>query len=132
MKTVAKDLNVAIINNKLAIYEAAQANAMQTDLERVEDGNIVMFLPKNNKKIINHKNKTGKNNTEASTLRTITINKETLMEMCLLFKEFTEETRDLEHDEKFILATNLRFIKGGKTWFFEALPDHHSKWKSDW
>ena len=79
LKTVAKDLNVAIINNKLAIYEAAQANAMQIDLERVEDGNIVMFLPKNNKKIINHKNKTGKNNTEASTLRTITINKETLM-----------------------------------------------------
>ena len=132
LKTVAKDLNVAIINNKLAIYEAAQANAMQIDLERVEDGNIVMFLPKNNKKIINHKNKTGKNNTEASTLRTITINKETLMEMCLLFKEFTEETRDLEHDEKFILATNLRFIKGGKTWFFKALPEHHSKWKSDW
>lgn len=132
LKTVAKNLNVAIINNKLAIYEAAQANAMQIDLERVEDGNIVMFLPKNNKKIINYKNKTGKNNTEASTLRTITINKETLMEMCLLFKEFTEETRDLEHDEKFILATNLRFIKGGKTWFFEALPEHHSKWKSHW
>ena len=132
LKTVAKDLNVAIINNELAIYEAVQANAMQTDLERVEDGNIVMFLPKNNKKIINHKNKTGKNNTEASTLRTITINKETLMEMCLLFKEFTEETRGLEHDEKFILATNLRFIKGGKTWFFEALPEHHSKWKSHW
>ena len=132
LKTVAKDLNVAIIDNKLAIYEAAQANAMQTDLEKVEDGNIVMFLPENNKKIINHKNKTGKNNTEASTLRTITINKETLMEMCLLFKEFTEETRDLEHDEKFILATNLRFIKGGKTWFFEALSEHHSKWKSHW
>lgn len=132
LKTVAKELNVAIINNELAIYEAAQANAMQTDLEKVEDGNIVMFLPENNKKIINHKNKTGKNNTEASTLRTITINKETLMEMCLLFKEFTEETRDLEHDEKFILATNLRFIKGGKTWFFEALPEHHSKWKSHW
>lgn len=132
LKTVAKDLNVAIINNELAIYEAVQANAMQTDLERVEDGNIVMFLSKNNKKIINHKNKTRKNNTEASTLRTITINKETLMEMCLLFKEFTEETRDLEHDEKFILATNLRFIKGGKTWFFEALPEHHSKWKSHW
>ena len=132
LKTVAKDLNVAIINNELAIYKAAQANVMQTDLERVEDGSIVMFLPKNNKKIINHKNKTGKNNTEASTLRTITINKETLMEMCLLFKEFTEETRELEHDEKFILATNLRFIKGGKTWFFEALPEHHSKWKSHW
>ena len=132
LKTVAKNLNVAIINNKLAIYEAAQANAMQIDLERVEDGNIVMFLPKNNKKIINHKSKTGKNNTKASTLRIITINKETLMEMCLLFKEFTEETRDLEHDEKFILATNLRFIKGGKTWFFEALPDHHSRWKNAW
>ena len=132
LKTVAKDLNVAIINNELAIYKAAQANVMQTDLERVEDGSIVMFLPKNNKKIINHKNKTGKNNTEASTLRTITINKESLLVMCLLFKEFTEETRELEHDEKFILATNLRFIKGGKTWFFEALPEHHSKWKSHW
>ena len=132
LKTVAKDLNVAIIDNELAIYEVAQANVIQTELERVEDGNIVMFLPEDNKKIINHKSKAGKNNTKSSTLRTITINKETLMEMCFLFKEFTEKARKLEHDEKFILATNLRFIKGGKTWFFEALPEHEIKWKNAW
>ncbi len=54
------------------------------------------------------------------------------MEMCPLFKEFTEKARDLTHDEKFILATNLRFIKGGKNWFFEALPDDYSKWRRDW
>lgn len=135
LKTVAKDLNVAIINNELAIYEAAQANAMQTDLERVEDGNIVMFLPESNKKAVNHKIKSGKSNVEALELKQISgVAKEKLMEICPLFKEFAEKKRKLTHDEKFILATNLRFIKGGKNWFFEALLeiDDHSKWKRDW
>lgn len=60
LKTVAKDLNVAIINNELAIYESSQAEVIQTELERVKDGNIVMFLPESNKKAVNHKIKSEK------------------------------------------------------------------------
>lgn len=133
LKKVAKDLKVAIINNELAIYEVSQADIIQTNLERIKDGNVVMFLPENNKEIVNLKIKSGKNNAEIPELKQITdITKDGLKELCPLFKEFDDRTRDLSHGEKFILATNLRFIKGGKTWFFEALPDSYSKWKKAW
>ena len=34
--------------------------------------------------------------------------------------------------ERYVLATNLRYIKGGKSWFFEHLQKNKKKWEYDW
>ena len=53
-----------------------------------------------------------------------------IMECCPLAKEFYE--KGVDHDKKFMLATNLRYIKGGRNLFFKGIHDHVEKWEVDW
>lgn len=53
-----------------------------------------------------------------------------IMECCPLAKEFYE--KGVDHDKKFMLATNLRYIKGGRNLFFKGIHDHVEKWEADW
>ena len=53
-----------------------------------------------------------------------------IMECCPLAKEFYE--KGVDHDKKFMLATNLRYIKGGRNLFFQGIHDHVEKWEADW
>lgn len=50
---------------------------------------------------------------------------------CMLFRDFCEKD-DIPHNLKFLLATNLCYIDGGKKMFFAVLPDHRSKWEITW
>lgn len=50
--------------------------------------------------------------------------------VCLLFKDHYE--KDLTHQQKFFLATNLLHIKGGQKLFFDGLVDHHERWRVQW
>ena len=49
---------------------------------------------------------------------------------CPLFEDHYNV--DLHHNLKFMLATNLKHVKGGKKLFFDGLVDHIEKWKSAW
>lgn len=50
--------------------------------------------------------------------------------ICPLFRDFYE--RDLSHQQKIFLATNLFHIKGGQKLFFDGLVDHQEQWKVYW
>ncbi len=53
-----------------------------------------------------------------------------LMKICPLLKDFYKE--GIPHQLKFLLATNLIYIKGGKTIFFDGLTKNKEKWKIEW
>lgn len=63
--------------------------------------------------------------------------KEKLMQICPLFADFVQKEK-ISNDEKFLLATSLRFIKGGKRIFFDILKSKDmpewkiNKWKGNW
>lgn len=80
----------------------------------VRDGNIVMFPVEKQKK-----KKEGEEQAHIKKLPSVlpNITKDTLKEACPLFKEYSKEERKLDHMERYVLATNLRYIKGGKAGF---------------
>lgn len=53
-----------------------------------------------------------------------------IAKICPLFGDFYD--KDLPHEYKFLLATNLIHVKGGKTFFFDGLMEHREKWEFDW
>jgi len=59
---------------------------------------------------------------------------EELEKECQLWKDFSEETYRLDHDERMGIATNLLWAKGGRKKFFEALSKGDfdvNKWEYD-
>lgn len=118
LKTLAKSLGVEVINNRLGIFEEKYVDDSLKDRKMIRDGNNVMFPVEKQKK-----KKEGEEQTHIKKLPSVlpNITKDTLKEACPLFKEYSEEERKLGHMERYVLATNLRYIKGGKSWFFEHL-----------
>lgn len=53
-----------------------------------------------------------------------------IADICPLFKDHYE--KDLTHQQKFFLATNLLHIKGGQKLFSDGLKDHQERWKMQW
>ena len=53
-----------------------------------------------------------------------------IADLCPLFRDFYE--KDLSHQQKFFLATNLIHVKGGQKLFFDGLADHQERWKAQW
>ncbi len=58
------------------------------------------------------------------------IDRNQLEKSCALLKEF--KNKDIDHGLKFLLATNLVYIKGGKSIFFHCLKKNEQKWRVDW
>lgn len=129
LKTLAKSLGVEVINNRLGIFEEKYVDDSLKDRKMIRDGNNVMFSVEKQKK-----KKEGEEQTHIKKLPSVlpNITKDTLKEACPLFKEYSEEERKLGHMERYVLATNLRYIKGGKSWFFEHLQKNKKKWEYDW
>lgn len=129
LKTLAKSLGVEVINNRLGIFEEKYVDDSLKDRKMIRDGNNVMFPVEKQKK-----KKEGEEQTHIKKLPSVlpNITKDTLKEACPLFKEYSKEERKLDHMERYVLATNLRYIKGGKSWFFEHLQKNKKKWEYDW
>ncbi|MDO4298269.1 MAG: hypothetical protein Q4C59_07320, partial [Lachnospiraceae bacterium] len=53
-----------------------------------------------------------------------------LQKLCPLMKDFLQ--RDIPHEHKFLLATNLLYIKGGKSLFFQGLKENIELWEIRW
>lgn len=133
LKTVAKDIGVKIIDGALGIYEPSMISENIQDQDMIKESNVVLILPDCKEDVIKrpvYKEDVNKGQQELRIIPGVSL--ETLKEMCPLFSDYVEEKRDLSHGEKFFLATNLRYFKGGKQWFFDHLKEHKSKWKKDW
>lgn len=55
-----------------------------------------------------------------------------IMDICPLFRDFYTSAEDIPHEYKFLLATNLVHVDGGRELFFHGLKEGIEKWKIQW
>ena len=58
------------------------------------------------------------------------VDEKLVIENCKLCKEFFRD--DLPHEQKFMIATNLRHVNGGRKMFFKAPIESVEKWEIAW
>lgn len=101
-------------------------------------GNMVIELDKEEYKQkilpVKHENM-GENNEDIKTMdnyrRLSGITEDKLKLYCRLYKDHIE--KDVHHDLKFMLATNLRFVRNGKSLFMKGVREKSKeKWKIAW
>ena len=134
IKQVGNKLNVAVEDNLLRIHRKVYADCENEDftamtsniLVNAEDSSFFYVIEKNAGYTGCKREKNTNNNTIA--IRGIT--ESLLMERCPLFQDFYET--DIPHELKFLLATNLLSVSGGKHLFFKGRINHVEKWEQDW
>lgn len=134
MCKIAKELSVAMENNLLAIYRL-------DDQEEIEENrilsNIIMINIQKSSSVYIIKKIDSSNHVHPQSIlherKCKVIQGKTLDELmndCSLLRDHYDY--DLNHQQKFLLATNLVHIKGGKSFFFDGLSNHHKKWEIAW
>lgn len=130
-RTVAKRIGSIWCNGRFGFYEKADVELDRINGEWIEQSGIIMLCAGSNTNNFERKSNVTKKKNKITGYT-----KERLEEYCLLLKEFSEH--DIEHSKKFLLATNLNMIQGGKKIFFENLKKNGEteskidKWKRDW
>lgn len=135
---LAKNINVMWDQEKkcFGFYRKEEVNHEAIQGEYIEQGGIVMVCATSN--IENRTEQSDGSNGENNTSKLIKgYTKEQLMTLCPLLSDF-EQGEDIGHSGKFLLATNLRHIAGGKKIFFDILQAQnlskgkYEKWRRDW
>lgn len=138
LKSFANKINVALDpkTSEFAVYRREEIDMDLIQGDWIEQEGIIILC---NKSAIRDTEKTVPSHDEAGEkLNKIAgYTKEKLMQICPLLADFEQEEK-ISNDEKFLLATSLRFIKGGKKIFFDILKDKDmpewkkKKWKGNW
>lgn len=130
LRTVAKKMGVGIIGSKLGIFDINTLEKEEIDKidSKIIDGNILMVLPGTSKENVDDlKKKLNKKRNHSL----YEIKEDMALEnICQMMRNF--KMTELEHRYKFLLATSLYLIKGGKEFFFEYLQEHIKEWEIQW
>lgn len=136
IKSFANTFNILWDSEKseLAVYRKQEIDLNMIQGEWLEQGNIVIL--RNEATIDDNTQKKLHNETEKIFNVIDGYTKERLIQLCPLFAEFNGSEK-ISNDEMFLLATNLKFINGGKKMFFEILsqnsPEYKiTKWEGNW
>lgn len=130
--TFAKANHIGVKNHRLLIFRACTIGEIEekipeTDIIYIGHGKISSFCvikqhhPDMHKKRV--ENKTRIRLSDGEQIETV----------CRLYKDF-KTGNILDHNERFLLLTNLRFIESGRKLFFRYLPLHTERieqWKYD-
>lgn len=147
LKIFAQKCSLGIKNNRLDICTVkSDTNPIEAQFEE-KTGNsivIIMEIPKNASKICLIKNINGSsvnklvsNSSVHPTYKKLEkIGQDKICCRCRLCKAFFAG-KELTHNQKFFLATNLRFINGYKKKFFEIIKTHetaevYDRWRYQW
>ena len=135
MRSVADELGVALYQNNLLMIEKVSESE-----EKIRSTCIYIHVKRKNSSFfyaleINKMGNGATPETSAGDKKKTEkmLKKRTLKELrekCPLLNDFY--MRDLPHDLKFLLATNLLYIEGGHKIFMNALEDNKNKWEVDW
>lgn len=135
MKSVADGLGVVWNGKTLGIYKCQKGDENEEILTDTDHTIIVNVSDSSNYCIFQ------KDQTHPSCLRhkktTVRLRNKTLEEVkesCPLFRDFYEDAEAMDHKLKFLLATNLYHVDGGKDMFFYGLRDKEKceHWKTQW
>lgn len=130
-RTVAKKIKGVFIDGTFGFYKKEDVNFDIVNGEWIEQGGIIMLCAGSSTE---HMHQTRENIKTKKMIKGYT--RESLEKYCPLLAEFSQH--DISHQEKFLLATNLNQIQGGKKIFFENLRSNEEKeckidkWKRDW
>lgn len=131
LQTLAKKIEVQICDGCLGFYKKED---IPDDLDAlmVIQGDIVMVCREEEENSRTERRRVEKDNTGGCLRMIRGYDEETLQSLCPLLYDYIHAEEDMEHVFKYILASSLVHISGGKTIFFKYLMHHESKWKSDW
>ena len=130
LRTFAAAVGVAEIKGRLGIFDEEEMGLEEFPSKIIDHG-IVMVPAGASKGPETKKNKNKINvDTEPLSIHTGYDDK-TLCELCPLLNDFANY-KDIGHELRFLLATNLNYFQGGKKFFLSHLTKHKEKWSYDW
>lgn len=130
LKNFGKKSGIKVSDGKLCIFNETEFNADGIE-EKIIDNGIIM-LPYQKEMKCNVTTVKGREIKEKSPMLS-SFDSESLCKLCALLRDFING-KDLHHDLKFLLATNLINIKGGKKIFedqLKKLDNFTKKWQYD-
>ena len=130
LKNFGKKSGIKVSDGKLCIFYETEFNADGIE-EKIIDNGIIM-LPYQKEMKCNVTTVKGREIKEKSPMLS-SFDAESLCKLCALLRDFING-KDLHHDLKFLLATNLINIKGGKKIFedqLKKLDNFTKKWQYD-
>lgn len=130
LKNFGKKSGIKVSDGKLCIFNETEFNADGIE-EKIVDNGIIM-LPYQKEMKCNMETVKGREIKEKSPMLS-SFDSESLCKLCALLRDFING-KDLHHDLKFLLATNLINIKGGKKIFedqLKKLDNFTKKWQYD-
>lgn len=117
------------LHNKVGISpKSEELSAMTGIYIRVDavDSSLFYLIEKKREEHLGRRRK----KKEGNAYKVRGISKELLLERCPLLMEFYE--KDITHEQKFLIATNLCHVSGGEKLFFDGNINHVEKWKEEW
>ena len=134
IEQIGKKMQVQVDNGKLCIHEEVLSDikseellAMTSNMIRVNATESSLFYVIE-KESHNH-SMCRRQNREKKQKKVRGISEKILLKKCPLFKDFYE--KNITHEQKFLIATNLLSISGGENLFFAGNINHVEKWKEN-
>ena len=130
LRSFARIMGVGIVGSKLGLFDVNTLEKEEIDKidSKVIEENMLIVLPDASKQNVDDlKKKLNKKRNHSL----YEIKEDMALEnICQMMQDF--KTMELEHRYKFLLATSLYLIKGGKEIFFEYLQEHIKEWEIQW
>lgn len=130
LKNFGKKSGIKVSEGKLCIFNEAEFNSEDIEDKIIDNG--IILLPYRKELRCTVDSVKGREIKEAYPTLT-SFDSESLCKLCALLRDFINE-KDLDHELKFLLATSLINIKGGRRLFedkLEKLNELTPKWKYD-
>ena len=135
IEQIGRKMQVQVNNGKLCIHaevlsgiKSEELLAMTSNMIRVNATESSLFYVIE-KESHNH-SMCRRQNGEKKRKKVRGISEKILLKKCPLFKDFYE--KNITHEQKFLIATNLLSISGGENLFFAGNINHVEKWKENW
>ena len=135
IEQIGRKMQVQVNNGKLRIraevlsdVKSEELLAMTSNMIRVNATESSLFYVIE-KESHNH-SMCRRQNREKKQKKVRGISEKILLKKCPLFKDFYE--KNITHEQKFLIATNLLSISGGENLFFAGNINHVEKWKENW
>ena len=130
LQRLAKKIGVKIYNNSLGFVKQDELPENMQESIIVQEDIVMICQDENSSRIENSKYDKDSSGEDLHEVRGY--DEKGLKALCPLLKDYIDAEADLPHEYKFLLASSLCHISGGKTIFFKYLKEHEKKWKGDW
>lgn len=128
LKRLADKIGVRIYNGRLGFARTDDIPKGEKKNFIIQAGIVMLCAAESQEK----ENKADKRKNKMNLSEIKGYDEETLKKACPLLQDHLESDEDLPHQYKFLLASSLCHVSGGKKIFFQGLKEHRKKWEGDW